>query len=309
MLRRISVRLSPYRRSGREDMLEEIKSLDMLAQEAEHRNIALSQLVLSLQAETMKTTEQEILEKMYENLRVMRRSAENGIKEVSSASGLSGGMARKLAEHPSDLLGLTAHRASVYALAIAEHNACMGRIVAAPTAGSCGILPGVLLALGESKNISDEKLVMGLVNAGAVGMVIAQNANLSGAQGGCAAECGSAGAMAASAAVELMGGSPSMCTDACALALKAVMGLVCDPVAGLVEVPCVKRNASGAVIALSSAELALAGIKSAIGADEVIGAMQRVGCMMHESLKETAQGGIAATKTARKIEAQLRGEG
>ena len=136
--------------------------------------------------------------------------------------------------------------------------------------------------------------------------MIAQNASLSGAQGGCAAECGSAGAMAASAAVELMGGSPAACAHACAIALKAVMGLVCDPVAGLVEVPCVKRNASGAVIALNSAELALAGITSVICADEVIEAMQSVGCMMHESLKETAQGGIAATQTARKIEAKLR---
>lgn len=290
-------------------MLEEMKSLDALASEAEKRGLSLSSMALYLQADSMKTTQEALLDKMRQNLLVMRSSAENGMKEIQSASGLSGGMAQKLAAHPSGLLGSVAHRAAVYALAIAEHNACMGRIVAAPTAGSCGILPGVLLALGETKGFSDEELTRGLVNAGAVGMAIAQNASLSGAQGGCAAECGSAGAMAASAAVELMGGSPTACAHACAIALKAVMGLVCDPVAGLVEVPCVKRNASGAVLALNSAELALAGITSAICADEVIESMQSVGCMMHESLKETAQGGIAATQTARKIEAKLRKQG
>lgn len=287
-------------------MSEEINSLEQLVGEAERKSLTLSKLVLSMQAESLKTTEEKILERMMENLQVMRRSAENGMKEEHSASGLTGGMAGKLASHSSGLLGETAHRAAVYALAIAEHNACMGRIVAAPTAGSCGILPGVLLALGETKKFSDEDLIMGLLNSGAVGLVIARNANLSGAQGGCAAECGSAGAMAASAVTELMGGSPGMCANACAIALKAVMGLVCDPVAGLVEVPCVKRNASGAVIALNSAELALAGIRSAIGADEVIGAMQSVGCMMNEALRETALGGIAATKTAKEIEARLR---
>ncbi len=288
-------------------MIEELKSLEELVVEAEKQGVALSELTLSLQASSMKTTTAALWKKMKDNLAVMRLSAKNGMKETSSASGLCGGFAQKLENHTATLLGTVAHKAAVYALAIAEHNACMGRIVASPTAGSCGILPGVLLALGECCNVPDEALVKGLFNAGAVGMVIAQNASLSGAQGGCAAECGSAGAMAASATVEIMGGTPSMCADACALALKAVMGLVCDPVAGLVEVPCVKRNASGAMIALTAAELSLAGIGSAIGADQVIGAMKNVGCMMHESLRETSQGGLAATKTAREIEARLRG--
>lgn len=287
-------------------MIEELKSLDELVLEAEKQGVALSELTLRLQADTMKTTRQELLDKMKENLTTMRQSAENGRKETRSASGLSGGLSGLLEGHSAGLLGPIAHRAAVYALAVAEHNACMGRIVAAPTAGSCGILPGVLLALGEQHGISDDALVMGLFNAAAVGMVIAQNASLSGAAGGCAAECGSAGAMAASAAVELMGGMPDMCAHACALALKAVMGLVCDPVAGLVEVPCVKRNASGAVLALTAAEMALAGIKSAVCADEVIGAMKSVGCMMHESLRETSLGGLAATKTAREIAAELK---
>ena len=288
-------------------MIEELKSLEELVVEAEKQGIALSELALSLQASSMKTTKDVLWKKMESNLAVMRLSAINGMKETSSASGLCGGFAQKLEDHKATLLGAVAHKATVYALAIAEHNACMGRIVASPTAGSCGILQGILLAVGECCDASDEALVKGLFNAGAVGMVIAQNASLSGAQGGCAAECGSAGAMAASAAVEIMGGTPSMCADACALAIKAVMGLVCDPVAGLVEVPCVKRNASGAMIALTAAELSLAGIGSAIGVDQVIGAMKSVGCLMHESLRETSQGGLAATKTAREIEARLRG--
>lgn len=287
-------------------MIEELKSLDELVLEAERQGVALSELTLRLQMDTLKTTRQELLAKMRENLTTMRQSAENGRKETRSASGLSGGLAGRLEGHSAGLLGEVAHCAAVYALAVAEHNACMGRIVAAPTAGSCGILPGVLLALGELRGITDDALVMGLFNAAAVGMVIAQKASLSGAAGGCAAECGSAGAMAASAAVELMGGTPDMCAHACALALKAVMGLVCDPVAGLVEVPCVKRNATGAVLALTAAELALAGIKSAVCADEVIGAMKSVGCMMHESLRETSLGGLAATKTAREIAAELK---
>ncbi len=287
-------------------MIEEMRSFNELVLEAESQGITLSELTLCIQADTLKTTRRELLGKMRKNLITMRQSAENGKKETHSASGLSGGQAALLERHSAGLLGEVAHLAAVYALAVAEHNACMGRIVAAPTAGSCGILPGVLLALGELRGLSDDSLVMGLFNAAAVGMVIAQNASLSGASGGCAAECGSAGAMAASAAVELMGGTPEMCAQACALELKAIMGLVCDPIAGLVEVPCVKRNATGAVLALTAAEMALAGIKSAVCADEVIGALKSVGCMMHESLRETSLGGIAATKTAREIAAKLK---
>ncbi len=287
-------------------MIEEMKSLDALADEAQKQGITLSELTLKLQSEALKTSEEELINHMLTNLKVMRESVKNGMNETSSASGLSGGMAKKLEAHNSGLLGDIAHRAAVYALAIAEHNACMGRIVASPTAGSCGILPGVILSIAEKHNFDDRKLAMALLNAGAVGMVIAQNASLAGAEGGCAAECGSAGAMAASAAVELLGGTPKMCTHACAIAIKAIMGLVCDPIAGLVEAPCVKRNASGAVIALSSAELALAGIESVVCADETIGAMKNVGCMMHEALRETALGGLAATKTGKEIAERLR---
>lgn len=290
-------------------MIEQLQSFQELIEEAQRRGCRISELTLHLQAGTMKVSQEILMQRMRENLRVMRQAAKQGMKETLSPSGLSGGAAKKMAARQDSLLGETAHRAAVYALAISEHNACMGRIVAAPTAGSCGILPGVLLALGACRGLADDQLVMGLFHAGALGMVIAQNATLSGAQGGCAAECGSAGAMAASAAVELLGGSPQMSANACAFALKATMGLVCDPVAGLVEVPCVKRNASGAVIALTAAELALSGIESAICADEVIGAMKSVGCMMHENLRETSLGGIAATDTARRIEKERNGKG
>lgn len=286
-------------------MIEDIKSLVDLCTEAEKRGITLSALTAGLQARSMKTTIGDIRKKMKTHLETMRISTQNGMKETRSPSGLSGGLASLLLSGEGVLLGKLCQKAAGYALAIAEHNACMGRIVAAPTAGSCGILPGVLLSIGEELNIPDEKLIDGLINSGAVGMVIAQNSSLSGAQGGCAAECGSAGAMAASAAVEILGGSPKQCENAVAIALKAIMGLVCDPVAGLVEVPCVKRNATGATVALTSAEMALAGIKSVINADEVITAMKSVGCMMHEHLRETSLGGIAVSPTAKEIEQNL----
>lgn len=287
--------------------MTDFQSLEMLAEQATQSGMTLSALTLSLQTRDMKQEPSALRERMRHTLEIMRESAANGQREARSAGGLCGGFAERLLQNDAGLLGKTAHRAAALALAISEHNACMGRIVAAPTAGSCGILPGVLLALGETHRLDDDRLTDGLFNAAAVGMVIAHRATLSGAKGGCAAECGSAGAMAACAAVELLGGSPQMCVHAVALALKAVMGLVCDPVAGLVEVPCVKRNATGAVLALAVAQLALAGIPSAIPADEVIDAMRRVGALMHESLRETSKGGIAATKTAQQIEKRLKG--
>ena len=184
----------------------------------------------------------------------------------------------------------------------------MGRIVAAPTAGSCGILPGCLVSLWEDRSFDEKDIVMSLFTAGAFGMVIASRATVAGAQGGCQAECGSASAMAAAALVELMGGTPSQCADACAIALTSQMGLVCDPVAGLVEIPCIKRNASGLMIAFSSADLALAGIRSEIPADECIDAMRSVGEALPASLKETAKGGLAGTPTGRKLAEQVFGE-
>ena len=187
------------------------------------------------------------------------------------------------------------------ALAVSQTNACMGRIVAAPTAGSCGILPSALLTISESRNIPNEDVVMALFTASAVGMVIANNASIAGAAGGCQAECGAASAMAAAAIVEICGGTPKMCEHACAIALKNILGLVCDPVAGLVEIPCIKRNAACVANAFVAAELALAGIESAIPADEVIIAMKKIGDAMSSTLKETAEGGLAVTPTGKKL--------
>jgi L-serine dehydratase len=186
-------------------------------------------------------------------------------------------------------------RAMARAVAVAECNAGMGRIVAAPTAGSCGILPAAILTAEEIFGIAEDSLVMALFTAGAFGMVIVKNATIAGADGGCQAECGSAAAMAAAALVELRGGVPAQAAEACAIAIKNQLGLVCDPVAGLVEVPCIKRNAGGVMCAIAAADMALAGIKSVIPVDEVIQAMREVGAALPESLRETAQGGLAAT--------------
>ena len=194
-------------------------------------------------------------------------------------------------------------------LAVAGCNASMGRIVAAPTAGSCGILPGCLVSLLEEGRITEDAAVRSMFTAGAFGMVIASRASIAGAQGGCQAECGSAAAMAAAALVEVMGGTPQQCADACAIAVSSQMGLVCDPVAGLVEIPCIKRNVSGLMIAFSSADLALAGIEARIPADECLDAMREVGDAMPSSLKETAGGGLAATPTGRRLRDRVFGNG
>ena len=180
--------------------------------------------------------------------------------------------------------------------------------MAAPTAGSCGILPGCLVSLYEERGFPEREVVMSMFTAGAVGMVIAAGAGVSGAQGGCQAECGSAAAMAAASLTELMGGSPSQCADACAIALASQLGLVCDPVAGLVEIPCIKRNVSGLMIAFSSADLALAGVGSMIPADECIEAMARGGAALPESLRETSEGGLAATPTGRELRRRVFGK-
>ena len=221
-----------------------------------------------------------------------------------SMSGFAGGDAAKVSEAAArGILYADGYFADVMAEALktAECNACMKRIVAAPTAGSCGILPSALLTLQEEKNISDKDLVMALFTASAVGIVIATNASVAGAAGGCQAECGAASAMAAAAMVELCGGTPKQCEHACAIALKNILGLVCDPVAGLVEIPCIKRNAGGVGNALVAAELALAGVESHIPADEVIVAMKKIGDTMSSTLKETAEGGLAVTPTGKKL--------
>ena len=246
---------------------------------------------------------------MQGSLQVMRQAVQAGMDPaLRSASGLCGGDAARLAAHAAgSLCGRPAAMAMARALAVSEYNAAMGRIVAAPTAGSCGILPGAVLSMLAEGRCDERQAVMALFTAGAVGMVIANRAFLAGAQGGCQAECGSASAMAAAALVELAGGTPDQCAHACAMALKNQLGLVCDPVAGLVEVPCVKRNAAGVMIAFAAADMALAGIESRIPADECIDAMREVGEALPCALRETAQGGLAATPTGQALKRKIFG--
>lgn len=286
-------------------------SLQALVDAAEAAHLPISRLVLRQQAAELECTEQDLFHKMEDVYAVMASCIQPGCeKDLRSTSGLTGGSAFKMREQVQagkTLTGSVLGGALYRALAVSELNAAMGRVVAAPTAGSCGILPAAVLTMQEDCGCSRNACVLSLFTASAVGMVIANNASLSGAQGGCQAECGSAAAMAAAALVELGGGSPTQVSHAVSIALKNILGLVCDPVAGLVEIPCIKRNASGVAGAFVAAELALAGIESAIPADEVIVAMKRVGDSMSSALKETAEGGLAATPTGRALYHQVFG--
>lgn len=281
------------------------KSINTLVKKAIQDETTISQVVLKEQAEALEVDEKVILDQMYKTLEVMKSSVENGLdKDKRSISGLTGGDAYKLKQKVDlgeNICGRTFGNALVKALAVSQTNACMGKIVASPTAGSCGIMPAALLTVANENNFTDEELVMSMLTASGIGMVIARNASISGAEGGCQAECGSASAMTAGALVELFGGNPIQVENACAIAIKNILGLVCDPVAGLVEIPCIKRNASGVANAFVGAELALAGIESAIPADEVILAMKQIGNTMSPTLKETAEGGLATTPTGKKL--------
>lgn len=278
-------------------------ALRELVRRAEAQQISLGEVVLRDEAEELGIDREEVFRRMQHSLHVMQESVQSGMeKELRSTSGLTGGDAWKMNQRmENSLTGPVFVSALTKAIAVSETNACMGRIVAAPTAGSCGILPACVLTVMEQRQIPEEQAVMALFTASAVGMVIARNATIAGAEGGCQAECGSASAMAASALVELCGGTPAMAEHACAIALKNVLGLVCDPVAGLVEIPCIKRNAMGTANAFTAAEMALAGIESKIPADEVIWSMKRIGDSMHSDLKETARGGLAATPTGKQL--------
>ena len=288
------------------------ESIHELVSAAGERGLKISELVLQDQAEAMEKTPEELYERMRRSFEVMRESVAAGQKEEQrSMSGLTGGEGYKMkryADEQGGLCGTFLSHAIARALAVAGCNASMGRIVAAPTAGSCGILPGCLVSLYEDRGLPEKDIVMSIFTAGAFGMVIAVNAGIAGAQGGCQAECGSAAGMAAASLVELMGGTPAQCADACAIAIANQLGLVCDPVAGLVEIPCIKRNVSGLVIAFSSADLALAGVGPKIPADECIDAMREVGNAMPAALRETAGGGLAATPTGLKLREQVFGK-
>lgn len=286
------------------------ESIDEIVKEAEKQNMKISQLILEDQAKAIDESKDAIYARMEESFDVMLEAVKYGMKkDIQSTSGLTKGDAYKMYQYSKSdsLCGSSMTRAMSRALAVSLCNAAMGKIVATPTAGSCGILPGCLVSLYEDRGYAKKDVVMSIFTSAAFGMVIAKKACIAGANGGCQAECGSASGMAAAALVELMGGTPKMCADACAISLTNEMGLVCDPVAGLVEIPCIKRNVSGAMIAMSSADMVLAGLVSEIPVDECIIAMKEVGDTMPCTLKETAAGGLATTPTGIKIKEKIFG--
>ena len=271
----------------------------------------IAELMIATETELTGRERPEILALMARNLEVMKESVQAGLSPEKSPTGLTGGDAAKLdayIKNGKTLADSAVLGAARNAMAVNESNAKMGLVCATPTAGSAGCLPAVLTTAIEKLGLSQSQQLDFLFTAGAFGLVIANNASISGAEGGCQAECGSASAMAAGALVEMCGGTPQMVADACAIALKNILGLVCDPVAGLVEIPCIKRNAMGTANAFTAAELALAGITSAIPADEVIWAMKKVGDSMSVALKETGDGGLAATPTGKALRQQVFGE-
>lgn len=289
-----------------------IGSVETLIQMAHDGDCSIGQAMVRYEAQLQQTSEDAVIEQMKANWQVMQEAIHTGITQPQrSKGGLIGGEGRMLYNYYLSgeplISGQNVAVAVSYALAVAEVNATMGRIVACPTAGSCGIVPGVLKRLQEQDHLSDEQIAVALMTCAGFGMVIAHRASVSGAVGGCQAECGAAAAMAAAAAVELRGGTPWQAGEACAMVLKNVMGLVCDPVAGLVEVPCAKRNAMGASLAMIMADMALADITSVIPADEVITAMGAVGRSLPDALRETAKGGLAATPTGQALHKKIFG--
>lgn len=281
-----------------------------LVELAETQGKKISHIMLEQECEATGLTKKEILEKMSRNLTVMEEAVERGLNGVQSVTGLTGGDAVLLQNYiktGKSLSGDLLLDAVSKAVATNEVNAAMGTICATPTAGSAGVVPGTLFAVQNKLHPSREEMVEFLLTAGAFGFVVANNASISGAAGGCQAEVGSASGMAAAAIVEMAGGTPQQSAEAMAITLKNMLGLVCDPVAGLVEVPCVKRNAMGASNAMVAADMALAGITSRIPCDEVIEAMFKIGQTMPVALKETAQGGLAATPTGRKLQEKIFG--
>lgn len=271
----------------------------------------LGELSLRLEEEAG-TPREKALEKLSGMLSVMESEVQNALHiPVHSISGLTGGDGCRYERYRvsgGSLLGEIPALATAYALSASETNAAMGRIVACPTAGSCGILPACVLAVAKVKGISREGQLLALAGAGLIGELIDEHASLSGAEGGCQAECGSAAAMAAGAVAQMLGGSPEAAFHAAAIAIKNQLGLVCDPVAGLVEIPCIKRNAGGVAIALSAADMALAGVESRIPFDDVVEAMNRVGKALPAALRETAGGGLATTKAGLRMKEKVYGE-
>lgn len=280
-------------------------SISELINLALNEDLPVAEVVIRNESEALGTKREFLLEEMQDRINIMRSSMEKGLKEAQySPSGLTDAKAYNYEKWRIKNDDSIYAKVIARALAVAEVNACMGRIVAAPTAGSCGILPAVLLTYADEYGL-EERLVESFFTAGAIGVIIAKNASISGAEGGCQAECGSASAMAAAGLVELEKLSPKLIDTAVSLSLQNVLGLVCDPVAGLVEVPCVTRNVLCSVNALSCFSMVKAGLKTPIPADETVKAMKQVGDSLPETLKETAKGGIASTSAAKKIACEI----
>ena len=279
---------------------------------AEDRQVKISDVMLAVEVEEQGCRAEDIQERMAHQFSVMEAAVRRGISEVlPSRGGLIGGDAHRLwsrfQKDGSSLVGAVATSAMAFAMAVSEVNASMGIIVATPTAGAAGILPGVLVALLDTGQYSRAAITQSLLTAAAIGLAIANSSSISGAAGGCQAEVGSATAMTAAAVVELCGGTPQEAVDAVGLALTNSLGLVCDPVAGLVEVPCIYRNGLHAITALAAAECAMAGVRNIIPADEVVGAMYDIGNAMPASLRETGIGGLAGTPTGRRLRREILG--
>lgn len=282
-----------------------------LVARAEQEGKLISHIMIEQEMTMTHRSKEDIYAQMERNLSVMEAAVERGLQGVTSVTGLTGGDAvliQNYIKSGNALSGDLLLDAVSKAVATNEVNAAMGTICATPTAGSAGVVPGVLFAVKNKLNPTREQMIHFLFTAGAFGFVVANNASISGAAGGCQAEVGSAAAMGAAAIVEMAGGSPQQCAEAFSITMKNMLGLVCDPVAGLVEVPCVKRNAMGAANALVAADMALAGVTSRIPTDEVIGAMFRIGQQMSPNLKETARGGLAATPTGQELARKIFGD-
>lgn len=269
---------------------------------AEAQHLSLGELALRTEADEGLRSRDEVESGLRRALDVMRGAVERGlIGDLRSVSGLVGGDAEKLSRARGPLAGTVFTDALAAALAVQEVNAAMGVIVAAPTAGGAGVLPGVLLGIAKHRRSTDAEMIRALATAGLIGAVVAVRASLSGAEGGCQAETGAAAGMAAGAGVELLGGTPRQAMHAVAVTMQGTLGLVCDPLGGLVEVPCVYRNATGAAMALAGIEMALAGVEFPIPADEVVDTMGQIGREMDVRYRETAGGGLAATPTGRRL--------
>lgn len=278
-------------------------------QEIARENKRFYEIFLELEINKLEKSKEQLNNMMLSHLNDMRASIKNGLSSPNlSASSMSGTDSAKItSRYDANNLPMNKLFGKIlsYSLAVIEENGRMGKIIACPTAGSCGIVPAVIIAYAEEFDISEEKQIQSLITAGGIGKIIAQQVPLAGAVAGCQAECGVASAMAAGAIVELLSGSNNMIINSSALALKNILGLVCDPIAGLVEVPCVKRNAFFAIHAVSASELALAGVESVVPFDEIVAAMKQIGNLMAPSLKESSEGGLATTETGCKITKKL----